>query len=259
MGCRRRIMQEPLADTIELEFQAAALELAKKCAEADMLKANPLLPKDLLIQRYQKQLEQEFTSHRALEKQGALALQRALEELQKASSDFLSEDDKQGIFRLAKLSEVIEADEERFTQHLANGGTLQELVGVADATMDKLYKAAKHLFDQGLFDDAAGAYTFLCGINHKSYLFWLGLAYSEYSRKRFNEAKEAFGLVCAANPQDPYAFLAASRCYEQLQEPDKALDAIEKALKAGEQKPDFAQLADMLKNEKTRLLQTLHH
>jgi type III secretion system low calcium response chaperone LcrH/SycD len=248
-------MQEPQPDKIDLEFQAIALDLAIKAAEDEMvMKPNQLLPKNVLIQRYQKELEEGFAAHRREEKQGSGALSRVLGEIKRENPDFLSQEDMEGIARLAGLK-----DEKRLTEHLANGGTLQELAQVSDSTMDKLYKAAKQLFDQGLFDDAAGAFTFLCGINPKKYIFWLGLAYSEYRRQRYKEAIDAFTLVCAANPQDPYAFLATSRCFEKLQEPEKALDAIEKGLKAGEQNPDFAQWADTFRQEKVRLLQILHH
>lgn len=238
-------------DKIDLEFQEAARLLAKKKADEEMYKPNQLLPKNALVQRYQKELEQEFATNRKERQHGARVLAGSLDELKKEASDLFSEHVIAGIKQIARLSETITEDEQKFVAHLAQGGTLQELAQVDDTTMETLYLAAKRLFDLRLYDDAADAFKFLCALNPKKYLFWHGLAYAEYLQTHYNEALKAFSLVCAAHRADIPSQVAFSRCYEETSQPDKALELLEQALK----QPEAASWTDALRQEILRLKQ----
>ncbi len=245
--------EDPPPDKIDLEFQEVARLLATKKAEEEMYRPNQLLPKNLLIQRYQKEQEHQFGATRKAMQHGAKVLAESLEELKKESSDLFSEDVLNGIKQLARLSETIAEDEGKFTQAIEQGGTLQELAQVDDITMDKLYLGAKRLFDLRLYPDAADAFKFLTGINPKKYMFWHGLAHSEYHRTHYAEALEAFLVICVANPQDLPSQLAFSRCYEETQQPDKALVVLEQALSAIENEPQYTTWEDVLRQESARL------
>ncbi len=241
-------------DKVDLEWQAVAATLAEKKADEDMVKPNQLLSKKLLLERYQKELEEEFRAHRKEEIHGAEALARSLEELQNESPALFTENVVEQINRLSRLSEIIAEDEERFTADLAKGGTLQELAQVDKNTMDVLYLGAKRLFDLDLFDDAACAFTFLVGLNPKNYLARMGLAYSEYRRKHYKEALDAFLLITEASQADPDPLFALGRCYEETGLRDKALCSLDQALLASEGKPEHAHLAETIRQDKARLM-----
>src|SRR5690349_3265586 len=138
-------------DKIDLEFQEEARLVANKKAEDEMYRPNQLLPKNVLVQRYQKELEEGFRANRKEMQHGAQVLASSLEELKKEAGDF-SEEVAAGIKRIARLSETIAEDEGKFVEHVSQGGTLQELAQVDDLTMDTLYLGAKRLFDLHLYD-----------------------------------------------------------------------------------------------------------
>lgn len=235
-------------DNIDLEFQEAARRIAKKKADEEVY-TNKLLPMHALIERYQKELEQEFTTNRKERQHGAEVLAQSLEALKKETPDLFSEAVIAGIKRIAKLSESIAQDEQKFVALLAEGGTLQELAQVDDITMQTLTLGAKRLFDTRLYDDAADAFKFLTGINPKKYIFWHGLAHAEYMRTRYNEALNAFLVVSTANQLDSSSQLALSRCYEETNQPNKALEVVEQALAQVES----ADWTDILRKECLRL------
>lgn len=235
-------------DNIDLEFQETSRQLAKKKAD-EALYTNKLLPIHALIERYQKELEREFTANRKERQHGAQVLAQSLEALKKETPDLFSEAVITGIKRIAKLSETINEDEQKFVAHLAQGGTLQELAQVDDTTIETLILAAKRLFDACLYDEAADAFKFLTGINPKKYIFWHGLAHAEYMRTRYNEALNAFLVVSTANQPDISSQLALSRCYEETNQPNKALEVVEQAL-AQSESTDWT---DVLRKEALRL------
>lgn len=242
----------PPPDKLELEFQAAALELAQKKAEDELMRPNQLLSKNMLIERFQKELEEAFLAKRKEQNHGATLLAASLEEIKKENPELFSDAVNEQISRLASLSEFIEKNEETFTKQLEEGGTLQDLVQVDQATMDILYLAARRLIDLKLFDDAADAFRFLIGLNPKKYVYWLGLAETEYRRKHFKEALEAFLLISEANPQDPTPLLAACRCCKETGQLDLALQLLDRAEAA---KPE---LRDTIKQERAHLMQIAH-
>ncbi len=242
-------------EKLDEEWATIASTRAEKKAEEDMAIRNQLLSKKLLLERYQKEIEEEFRTHRKEQNHGAEALARSLEELQNESPELFTEVAIAGINRLSRLSEIISADEDGFSTHLQQGGTIQELAQVDNKTMDVLYLGAKRLFDLDLFDDAACAFSFLVGLNPKKYLSTLGLAYSEYRRKHYKEAIDAFLLVTEANQKDPSPLIAMGLCYEQTGQLEKALSSLDQALIASEGKQEHAHLANIIRQEKARLMQ----
>ncbi len=251
---------KPQPDTIDLEFQKAAAEVASSRAEEDLLKSgNTLLPKNALLQRYQKELEQEFATYRKRQEHGALVLNQSLEELAKTAPDLFSDTVVAGITLISGLSELIAENREKFASHLSTGGSLQEFAGVDDATMDTLYLAAKLLYEKSLFNDAADAFAFLCGLNPKKYVFWLGLGFSEFHCKHYQEAVNAFLVIKDATPEDPSLPLTLSSCYVELGLLYKALEALDFTLLAIEGKEEYSDWIDVVKQEKMRLTQIQHH
>lgn len=240
-------------DKIDLEFQEAALSVAKKIADDEILKGHLLLPKDLLIQRYQKEFQENFATIRKELQHGAVVLAASIEELKKEASDYFSDEVLSGIKQIAALSERIAKEEGKFVAQIEGGGTLQEFANVDDTVMDTLYLGAKRLFDLGLYGDAADAFKFLISINPKKYIFWHGLAHSEYQRARYSQAVDAFKIVCEANSKDFASQVAASRCYAALGQSDKALYILEQTLLAGENEPQFGFWGDILREEILRV------
>ncbi len=243
----------PDLDKIDQEYKEHVQEIALKKADEDALKPNQMLSKKVLFERYLKEYMQNFAHYRRQQEHGAELLSLALAEI--SNTEIISEEISGDIGRLSTLIDIIAKDEKKFKEKLSSGASLQELAFVGEATMDVLYKAAKNLYDQKLLSDAADAFSFLCGLNPNNYVFWLGIANSEFNSKHYQEALNAYAVVCQANPIDPAIHLIISRCYEELKLVDKAIDELNVGLAAIEAKVEYADFTNKLTQEKTRLLQ----
>lgn len=247
-----------MPDALDQEYQAVALELAQKKAEEEALKPIQLLPKEALTKRFQKELQEEFTCYRKQQAAGVLALVGALNELATEMPDMFTEETVAGLHRIAGLSEQISKDRKKFNEQLTQGLTLQEIANVNDAVMDKLYQGAKRLYEHELFTEAVCAFQFLTSLNPKKYVFWQGLAHAEFHLKHYKDAIDAYSLLTAVNPHDPISHVAISRCYEELGDIPQALDAIDQALVALEEKTEYAHWKGEIQQAKAHLVQKKH-
>ncbi len=243
-----------LLEVIDQEFHDVAADFAKSIAEQEAHMPNQMLSKKALQQRYQQELELEFATYKKRLQNGAAKIVESLIGLSKDAPEMFATDVVDGLLRISGLSELIAKDEQAFIDQLFSGITLQQLASVEDATVDKLYQGAKHLYDQKLFDDAADAFGFLTSLNPKIFAFWLGLGNAEFCRKRYDEALWAFAFACEANPTDPACHLLSSRCYYELGEIDNAINSIDLALYVIEGVDAYRDWNHKLEAEKKRLL-----
>lgn len=240
-------------DVIDQEFHDIAHSLADTLAEEEAHKPNQVLPKKALQERYQQELEQEFSAYRKRLQNGVAKIVESLLALSKDTPDIFSQDVVDGLLRISGLSELIAKDEQGFIDQLFSGTSLQELAVVSDAVADKLYQGAKHLYEQKLYDDAADAFCFLASLNPKTFAFWLGLGNSEFCRKCYDKALWALAFACEADPTDPACHLISSRCYVELGEIDEAISSIDLALYVIEGRDAFKEWKPQLEAEKKRL------
>lgn len=244
-------------DDIDREYQETSAALAEaKVTEELLMHPNSLLPKKALFQRYQNEMQQEFTTFRRRQTNGALKLAQSLQELVLEQPELFTEEVFAEIDHIAALSDRIASDELGYSEHIAKGGSLQGFAGVSDATMEKLYQAAKRLYEQQLFAEAADAFYFLVGLNGEFPAFWLGLANAEFHRKNYKEAIAAYANAIQSNSYDPSIHLSISQCYEALGENDKAISTLDIGLAAIESNEEYTNDKASLETEKMRLQNT---
>lgn len=251
-------MQSPIvpesSTDFDKEFLDACSELAAtKVTEELLMHPNSVLSQKALLERYQQEMLEELSTYKKRQKNGANKLIESLCELAKGQPELFTPEVIDGIERIGALSERIAADDKAFCDHILKGGTIQEFAGVDNKTMDCLYQGAKRLYELQLLEDAADAFLFLTGLNPDAHVFWLGLANAEFHRKNYKEALSAYDKVIERNPFDPSFHMALCECYEALGEKDKALRAVDLALAAIQNNPEFADWKQGLEEEKLRL------
>ena len=228
---------------LEGTFADIALNLAEVLAEEEMLHPNQLLPKKLFLERFQLQIAEELKGTQERLKKGPLALIRALSE--EATDEMVDE-----LLKLLALAAVIAHERQRFIDDLSAGRTLQDMAGISDATLEKLYQAAKLLFEQKRYQEAADAFGFLTMLNGDRYPFWLALGNSEYNLNNYDAALFAYAFACRTNPDDHLCHIFSSRCYEALGDPDNAKNALELAIYAIGDNPDLQELKIELEQQR---------
>ncbi len=218
-------------DDIDMEYLQIATEVAtNRATEEQIMHPDGLLNQKSLFERYRQEMQQEFTNYRRRQQNGAAKLALSLQELIQASPELFSDKILQEIEKLAFLEGKIAKDNAAFTEHIAKAETLQELAEIDDAAINVLYLAAKRLYDEKAYDDAADAFFFLTVLNPLHVVFWLGFANSEFYLQNYNEALAAYKNVQEALPEDLTLRLALCHCYEALGDKENALKMIDLAL-----------------------------
>jgi tetratricopeptide (TPR) repeat protein len=162
------------------------------------------------------------------------------------------------INRLSGLSAIIDKDQESFSQKLERGMSLQALANMSDATLSKMYRAAKRLYDMKLFEESAAAFVYLTNLNPEPHALWKGLGNAEYCLKHYEDALNALEAAVEADPADPTCFMIMSRCHLQLGNIQEAINAIDRTLETAGERPEYQHWKAGLEQEKLRLHQKLH-
>lgn len=157
--------------------------------------------------------------------------------------------------KLAQYSQSLHIQErkELYIKALTEGSSLQQLCGITEETLEHLYKAAKALYDQKDFQAARAAFTFLTLLDHFRYAFWLGLATSTMYCHAFDSALTAFAFAIQMNPADPICHIYSSHCYDELNQLDNAINALDLALVAIDKNSAYADWKKRVQEEKMRL------
>ncbi len=142
----------------------------------------------------------------------------------------LSEDTTQQLCQIAAVASVMSENPQEYLMMLARDKTLQEIFGLNDETMEKLYQGAKFLYEQQNYQESAAAFSVLCCISPQNHTFWMGFGNSEYFCQNFQSALTAYAMAAQANSHDPLCHFFSARCYEALKQKDHAINSIELAL-----------------------------
>lgn len=199
-----------------------ASNIAQMLADEEWIGPNQFSPKKAIFEKFYLQIEQNIQKYKEGLKKGALAIFRTIPEID--NGEYQEE-----ATQLRSLVELIVNHREQFIEELSQDKSIQEIAQISDASLEKMYKAAKYLYDNGRFQEAADAFNFLTLLNSQKVAFWYGLANSAYQLKNYKEALMAYTLVCQLVPDDYFCHIFSSRCYEALGDVKNAINSLELA------------------------------
>jgi len=240
--------QNQLAKNLEAGFTELAHVLAEVLVDQES-HASTMVPKEAQKAKYVATLEKEFVTLKRRLENGEKSLQTALEHIAKAHPEIHLQDVKNDLNKLISLLENI--------AHLLQGEelhhSLQEAIGMSDASLEALYKAAKYLYEHQQYQEAADCFGVLTMLHPKHALFWIGFGNSEYFCNHFEAALIAYAMAVQADPDEVSPHLYSARCYEQLHQYDNAVNALDIALFVIQDDKESHALKEQIKGEKVRL------
>ncbi|MCE5293536.1 MAG: hypothetical protein LLF94_02845 [Chlamydiales bacterium] len=165
----------------------------------------------------------------------------------------VSEDTTQQLCQIAAVASVMADNPQEYLAMLAKDKSLQEIFGLNDETMEKLYQGAKYLYEQQNYYESAACFSVLCCICPTNHTFWMGFANSEYFCHNYQGALVAYSLAAQTNSHDPLSHFYSARCYEALKQKDQAINSVELALLQMGSQPEFSQWKQKAIEYKQRL------
>ncbi len=237
---------EELHDKLDECIQDAADLLAKLKGEEVLL---PPIKKEGLKRQYVQGLQP--IVHRM-----QLGMSQILEYLTSNAvqdTTLITEEATQQLCQIAAIASVMSDNPQEYLLKLAKDRSLQELFGLSNETMEKLYQGAKFLYEHQNYVEAAACFSVLCCITPGNYIFWMGFGNSEYFCQNYQAALQAYTMAAQADSTDPLCHFYSARCYEALNQKDHAINSIELALLNIGSKPEFSQWKQKAIEHKQRL------
>ncbi len=165
----------------------------------------------------------------------------------------MTEETTQQLCQIAAVASVMSDNPQEYLMMLARDRTLQEIFGLNDETMEKLYQGAKYLYEQQNYFESAAAFSVLCCICPANYTFWMGFGNSEYFCHNYHGALVAYSMAAQANSHDPLCHFFSARCYEALKQKDYAINSLELGLLQIGNQTEFSQWKQKAIEHKQRL------
>lgn len=127
-------------------------------------------------------------------------------------------------------------------EELAAGKTLQEILEASNETMAQFYKAARSLFENGKYVEAANGFLFLVIMNSHNHDYWLGLGMATQMCSDFESAINAYEMAAVYDVENPIPYFYLAKCLFAMHERQSALLALDIAIQYSDDLPEFQDL-----------------
>lgn len=241
-------LQGQIAQHLEAGFSEFAKVVADLLVEQKP-EQNKMVPKQAEKAKLGEELRHEFITLKRRLENGSRALEHGLQQAAKENHQIHVAAVKADLQKLAGFLDGVRPNQK--------GETLQEIVGIEEATIDALYAATKYLYDRQNYQEAADAFGVLTLLNPNYPSFWIGFGNAEYFCNHFEAALLAYAMAVEADPEEVMPHLYSCRCYEQLHQLDNAINALDMALFVIQEKGGLTDLKQEIEREKNRLQQKM--
>jgi type III secretion system low calcium response chaperone LcrH/SycD len=126
--------------------------------------------------------------------------------------DFLNDDENH------VSDEELEAYSESLLDAIQNGATMKDVYGVANDTMQDMYKLAYDFYHQGKLDDAESLFRFLCIYDFYNPEYAMGLAAVYQLKKNYAKAIDFYALAYSLSKEDYRPMFYAGQCNLMLRQ-----------------------------------------
>lgn len=253
-GAMNKDAHAVVSHNLEEGFRALAEVLAELVVKEDV-GADALEPKDVYRKKMAQELAQAMISCKRRIENGAQCLAEALDALAKTSPKMDVAQVTKDFVNLANYFAALDEHLGELLKAFDEGKSIQELSGMSRSTLDMLYLGAKDLYERQHYEEAANAFGILTFLNPRYMIFWLGLGNAEYFCHHYEGALTAYAFAVYVNPNDPSPHLYSAKCYEELQQMDYAINALDLALYVIQEDKTQDGLRREIEKEKRRLQQ----
>lgn len=236
------------------EISAASKKLASQ-ALADDYSPLDLEPKHVKEQRIGIEIQSEINSLVANLNNSISQLENSLKK-----HNLNNEDTFLAIKKIKEQSDFIKDHFDEFLMKLDRGIlSFADEMQIKEETLARLYTAAKTLYDENQYKEAALAFNLLAILEPDQISFWEGLGHAEFLAQNYENALIAFLETSSRDPQNPIHDLMAAKCYEELKEFQKALDALDQINQKLGPEPAFNDFKDQIQAIKEEIFAKIQH
>lgn len=242
---------EELWDKLQECLDRVASTLSKLAAEQQFIQFPLIPPEEKQIAK--KMVSGTFAPIGKRMESGMLKILDLLTDIDAHDPDLFPNKTHEQLCQIAAIASVIAEHPEKYLSLLADAKTLQEVFAIDEETLEALYQATKHLYEQQHYAEAAAAFSILSTINPNNHTFWMGLGNSEYFCQNYEAALIAYAMATQANPSDPLSLFFSAHCYEAMNQKELAINSLELVILSIGDKEEFATWKQKAIEQKQRL------
>lgn len=142
-------------------------------------------------------------------------------------------------------------------ENFSEGKNLQEMLGISDELMQKLYESALSYLNSGQYDEASDCFLFLAALNPLESNLWLKAGNADHALRRFSDALDSYSFAILCDADDPFPHYYSAQIFYALEEYEQAQESVEICLELIDEHPDFSPLREHVDNLKKKVQQKL--
>jgi len=202
-------------------FTGQLIEFVEQCVEFTLSIAPPgkLLPKQAEEGRRKEQLLTLMKNEQVGEglRSGIELIVEYIDDLEDATEYMIV------IQNIAKIGSVVQTKRD-FSKEVQS---LQELLGLSDACLKKVYKIATTLFDKKEYEKSGTILQVLTILNPFVYAWWHALALTFMREKAWEESLIPLAVAALLDPENPAPRIYAVECYLALEDFESAQEELD--------------------------------
>lgn len=188
-----------------------------KVAEYLIKHTKPLVNEEVLLQRFQSEVNSQIDRTYSLVQLGYFSLMRGIEEIYPEMDPYEADTVRNEIDRWTGILVDLGPYSEFLQRVIQSKKNLQEAFYLSNDSMAWFYQVGRMYLYNKQFDQAAGLFYLLVQLNADIYEFWVGLAACYHEQKLYEDAISAYKRAKMLRPQDPTFDLFIAECFLALQ------------------------------------------
>lgn len=162
--------------------------------------------------------------------------------------EFSSEGTSNALIRIKEQAAYIKDHFDEMLQKLEQEQvTFSDTVKVDEDSLDRMYKAAKALYDENLYKEAILVFNLLVLLEPDQPVFWMGLGHAAFISDNYDDALQAFKVASSIEPENPVYELMIAKCHEQLKEYNLAIDVLDQIINRLGKDPEFDSIKEQVR------------
>jgi Tetratricopeptide repeat. len=200
-----------------------------KVAEYLTKHTKPLVNEEVLVQRFQTEINSHIDRTYSLVQLGYFSLMQGIQELYPEMDPQDAENVKNELDRWTGILVDLGPYSEFLQRVIQSKKNLQEAFYLSNDTVAWFYQVGRLYLHLKKFDQAAGVFYLLIQLNPEIYEFWVGLAACYHEQKLYDDAIAAYKKAKALKADDPTFDLFMAECFFELQNRQDAQNHLQSA------------------------------
>lgn len=149
-------------------------------------------------------------------------------------------------YKISPEAKAVLEQPEVYAERMNRGENLQSILGWSDEIVATMFQAARSLYEQKRYDEAADAFVFLVTINPTVPSFWISAGMVAEAQQDAEKAVQAYRMAILYGADHYPSYAHAARCYMEQGRRREALAVVTLAEEVAQSRDDLGELGEKI-------------